>query len=104
MARLLEPDLDHLELDLPSVDDAIADVRRRMAIEIDATFEELISHCERPLEVVAYFLAMLELVRWGALSIEQQDPLSTIQVTHRDDAMEEELDRLTRHSEWGGAQ
>jgi chromatin segregation and condensation protein Rec8/ScpA/Scc1 (kleisin family) len=52
--------------------------------------------------VVAYFLAMLELVRWGALSITQEDPLSTIRVAHRDDAMEEELDRLTRHSEWGG--
>jgi segregation and condensation protein A len=102
MARFLEPDLDHLELDLPSVDDAIADVRRRMALEIEATFEDLIAHCERPLEVVAYFLAMLELVRWGALSISQDDPLSTIQVAHRDDAMNEELDRLTHQSEWGG--
>jgi segregation and condensation protein A len=102
MARFLEPDLDHLELDLPSVDEAIADVRRRMALEVEATFEDLISHCERPLEVVAYFLAMLELVRWGALSITQEDPLSTIRVEHRDDAMDEELDRLTRNSEWGG--
>jgi segregation and condensation protein A len=100
-ARILEPDLDHLELDLPSVDQAIADVRRRMAAELDTSFEHLIDRCERPIEVVAYFLAVLELVRWGAISVSQDAVDHPIRVRHRDDALTEELDRLTLRSEWG---
>jgi segregation and condensation protein A len=100
-ARLLEPDLDHLELDLPSVDEAIVDVRRRMGAELDASFEQLIDHCERPIEVVAYFLAVLELVRWGALSIAQDDLDGPISVRHREDGNVDEIDRLTLKSEWG---
>ncbi len=99
----LEPDLDHLELDLPSVDDAIADVRRRMAVELDTSFEQLIDHCDRPIEVVAYFLAVLELVRWGALSVSQGEHEGPIRVVHRDDALDDELDRLTQRSEFGAA-
>ena len=99
--RFLEPDLEHLELDLPSVDDAIADVRRRMEAELDTSFEHLIEHCERPIEVVAYFLAVLELVRWGAISVSQDEAASPIRVIQRDGALVEELDRLTTRSEWG---
>jgi len=101
--QFLEPDLEHLELDLPSVDDAIADVRRRMAVELDTSFEHLIDHCERPIEVVAYFLAVLELVRWGAITVAQHDAAAPIRVVHRDGAMDEELDLLTTRSEWGAA-
>lgn len=66
-----EPDLDHLDLDLPSVGDAIADVRIRIAAAVETEFDELVSHCDSPLDVVAYFLALLELARWGVVSIAQ---------------------------------
>ena len=79
---LAEPavEVDHLDLDLPSVDEAIEDVRRRILQANEATFTELVEHCDRPVEVVAYFLAVLELARWGAVSLEQDEWLGEIDV------------------------
>ena len=71
-----EPDLDHLDLDLPSVGDAIADIRLRVAALAETEFDLLVAECDRPIDVVAYFLALLELARWGVLSVSQD---------HRDD-------------------
>ena len=51
-----EPDVDHLEFDLPSVEEAIHDVRVRMRAGTVAGFEEMVAHCSRPVEVIAYFL------------------------------------------------
>jgi segregation and condensation protein A len=65
------PDLDHLDLDLPSVSDAMADLRRRIDVEIETDFARLTSHLERPIEIVAYFLAVLELARWGLIEARQ---------------------------------
>jgi segregation and condensation protein A len=76
-----EPDLDHLDLELPSVADAIGDLRRRMAGETQAEFDELVTHCTHKLEVVAYFLAMLELARWGVVSVSQGEPRGPISVS-----------------------
>jgi segregation and condensation protein A len=75
-----EPDLDHLDLDLPSVNDAIADVRIRVAAAVETEFDSLVAHCESSLDVVAYFLALLELARWGVVSISQQHRDAPIQV------------------------
>ncbi len=77
-----EPDLDHLELDIPSVDDAIADLRRRVSAAARADFDELVAHCDRQIEVVAYFLALLELARWGVLSVQQEAKDAPIVVEH----------------------
>ena len=68
-----DPDLDHLDLDLPSVSDAIAELRRRIDAEIETDFERVTSHLGRPIEVVAYFLAVLELARWGLVEARQDD-------------------------------
>lgn len=89
-----EPDLDHLDLDLPSVGSAIAELRARLAESTLADFESLTEHCERPVEVAAYFLALLEMARWGMVEVHQEDWLSRIEVRHIDEA---DLD-LT--SEW----
>lgn len=67
------PDLDHLDLELPSVSDAIADLRRRIDAEIETDFARLTEHLDRPLEVVAYFLAILELARWGLVEARQDN-------------------------------
>jgi len=66
--------LDHLDFDLPSVEDAMAEVRVRISDALETTFEELVSHCLNRTEVVAYFLAVLELVRWGLVSVRQESP------------------------------
>jgi len=89
-----EPDLDHLDLDLPSVEAAIGELRTRIESAAVSTFEDLTEHCERPVEVAAYFLALLEMARWGLVEVAQEDWISPISVRHRDDG---ELD-LT--SEW----
>jgi len=68
-----EPGLDHLDLDLPSVSDAIADLRRRLDAEIETDFERVTGHLARPMEVIAYFLAVLELARWGLVEARQTD-------------------------------
>lgn len=73
LARSQEvPDLDHLDLDLPSVSDAIADLRRRIDSEIESDFSRVTGHLSSPLEVVAYFLAVLELARWGLVEARQE--------------------------------
>lgn len=89
-----EPDLDHLELDMPSVEAAITELRVRVAESTISDFETLTAHCERSQEVAAYFLALLEMARWGLIEVHQQDWLSEIQVRHVSEA---DLD-LT--SEW----
>jgi segregation and condensation protein A len=92
--RFLEPDLDHLDLDLPSVEAAITDLRVRIEAATVSSFEDLTEHCGSSVEVTAYFLALLEMARWGLIDVAQDDWLSSIEVRHRDDG---ELD-LT--SEW----
>lgn len=84
--RETDPDVDHLDLDLPSVDDAIADIRIRIGQELESSFDDLVAHCTRRVDIVAYFLALLELARWGAVEVAQEDWLSTIEVRHRSDA------------------
>lgn len=90
-----EPDLDHLDLDLPSVQSAIDELRVRVNEAVDTTFEDLVSHCTRKVEVAAYFLALLELARWGMVELAQHDWLSAIEVRHRSEGH----DALGR-SEW----
>ena len=78
-------DVAHLDFDLPSVDDAIRDLRVRMQDELEAEFSQLVEHCDRPIEVIAYFLALLELARWGVIRVSQQAPHETIAVAYRPD-------------------
>jgi segregation and condensation protein A len=78
-----EPDLDHLDLDLPSVEAAIEEIRARVTNETMSTFEDLTAECTRTVEVAAYFLALLELARWGLIEVSQDDWLSEIVVRDR---------------------
>ena len=93
--RPRDVDLDHFDLDLPSVDLAIADLRRRVEESVETDFEQLTSHLDRPIEVVAYFLALLELARWGIVGVSQEDRESPISVEHRSDASD-----VAATSEW----
>lgn len=85
--RPTDPDVDHLDLDLPSVDDALSDLRIRIGQEMESTFEDLVAHCRRKVDVVAYFLALLELARWGAVEVSQTDWLAAIEVRYRGDGV-----------------
>jgi segregation and condensation protein A len=83
--KALEPDLDHLDLDLPSVEAAIGDLQERIRMATVSSFEALTEHCRRPVDVAAYFLALLEMARWGLIEVSQADWTSQIEVRHRDD-------------------
>lgn len=49
-----------------------------------ASFEDLTEHCHRPVEVAAYFLALLELARWGLVEVSQEDWLADIEIRPRE--------------------
>jgi len=85
----LEPDLDHLDLDLPSVENAIEDLRERLSRQAFSSFEDLTEHCRRPVEVAAYFLALLEMARWGLIQVSQSDWTAPIEVRQLDDGSAE---------------
>ncbi|NIA24651.1 MAG: segregation/condensation protein A [Gammaproteobacteria bacterium] len=94
--RLLEateigPDLDHFDLDLPSVGEAMADLRSRVVAAAEADFSDLVAHAERTVEVVAYFLALLELARWGVVEASQAGWLSEIHVKATETKSTEEV-------------
>jgi segregation and condensation protein A len=89
-----EPDLDHLDLDLPSVEAAIDELRSRVAELAMSSFEDLTEHCTRSVEVAAYFLALLELARWGLIAVTQEDWLAEIRVTSKGE------DDIDLRSEW----
>jgi segregation and condensation protein A len=75
-------DLDHFDLGLPSVEHAIDDLRSRVELQAVSSFDDLVDHCSTTLEVAAYFLALLELARWGLVRVSQDDWMSKITVTH----------------------
>lgn len=95
--RADEPDLDHLDLELPSVGDAIADVRIRVAALAETEFATLVEHCDRSLDVVAYFLALLELARWGVISVSQEHRDAPIHVVSKNASA---FDAGQLQSEW----
>lgn len=85
IGRRTEPDLDHLDLDLPSVGLAIAEVRRRLAADVETDFDRLTDHLRRPVEVIAYFLAVLELAKWGLIEASQEDLDAAIRIRRSGD-------------------
>ncbi|MEN8235012.1 MAG: ScpA family protein [Actinomycetota bacterium] len=89
-----EVDVDHLDLELPSIQQAMLDLQDRMALSIETDFEALVDHCSRSVEVVAYFLGLLELARWGIVRVSQEDRLSPIMVNYSEAAAAERLEAL----------
>jgi segregation and condensation protein A len=83
---ILDPDVDHLDFDLPSVQDAMVDLQGRMASIVASDFDEVVAHCERDSEVIAYFLALLELARWGIVRVSQDIGESRIAISYDEKA------------------
>ncbi|MEV0701311.1 segregation/condensation protein A [Saccharopolyspora sp. NPDC050389] len=72
--------LDHIHQHGVSVREHAALLRVRLAEKGSATFAELVSDCGHTVEVVARFLALLELYREKVLQFEQEDPLGELLV------------------------
>ena len=75
------------------------DLQDRMATAIEAEFDDVVAHCSRSVDVVAYFLGLLELARWGILRVSQDDRRSPIVINYSEAAATEQLDALLRGEE-----
>ncbi|RPI21722.1 MAG: hypothetical protein EHM57_06245 [Actinobacteria bacterium] len=64
----------------------MADLRLRLEEAVEADFDALVEHCTRSVEVVAYFLAMLELARWGMIAVAQEDRDAPIRIRYDEGA------------------
>jgi len=72
--------LDHIHAHRVSVREHAALLRLKLAERGDATFTELVEDCEHTVEVVARFLALLELYREASVQFEQEEPLTMLRV------------------------
>ena len=61
----------HIDKELPDLQEAIDDLLKIVDKRLNTTFEELLSTVDSSQEVVAFFLALLEAVRWGFIKAEQ---------------------------------
>ena len=60
----------HIDKDLPDIQTSIENFIKHVNLDIHETFEDIISHGNYK-DAVAYFLALLETVRWGIVRAEQ---------------------------------
>lgn len=72
--------LEHIHQHQVSVREHAALLRVRLAERGSADFSELVADCSHTVEIVARFLALLELYREQVLSFEQEDPLGELVV------------------------
>jgi segregation and condensation protein A len=72
--------LDHLHMGRVSVREHAALLRVRLAEVGAATFSDLVSDCEHTIEVVARFLALLELYRESSVQFDQDEALGVLTV------------------------
>jgi segregation and condensation protein A len=81
--------LAHLHVAKVSVRAHTATLRMRLAEAGSATFSDLVADCDHTLEVVARFLALLELYRQQSILFEQPDALEELLVTWAGGSIEE---------------
>jgi segregation and condensation protein A len=85
--------LDHLHTPKVSVREHAALLRARLAELGTATFGELVADCGHTLEVIARFLALLDLYRQQTIAFDQIDPLGELHVRWVGGSEQEAADR-----------
>jgi segregation and condensation protein A len=73
-------EIDHVHAPRVSVREHMAVLRERLARQGAATFRSLVADCHTTLDVVARFLALLELYRDGVVAFDQVAALAELQV------------------------
>ena len=71
---------DHIEYDLPDIDEAINSLMFNVDKRLNTSFEELASEVETSEQAVAIFLALLEAIRWGFVKAEQVNDNELIRI------------------------
>ena len=74
------PDLDHLAMDIPTVEEATTRLWRLMGRIGESSFENLAQHCADRVEEAVWFMGLLELARQGRLQISQTGPREDIRI------------------------
>ena len=77
------PDLDHLALDLPSIEEAIDRLWHLVSQIGESSFEELSDRCADRVEEAVWFMGLMELARRGEVKISQTAPQRDIKIRPR---------------------
>src|SRR5699024_5194789 len=80
---------EHMRAGRVSVTEHADVLRVRLAEAGTASFGDLVADCERAIEIVARFLALLELYREGNVAFEQDVPLGALGVRWGGDSVAE---------------
>lgn len=81
--------IDHLHMGKVSVREHVAVLRVRLAAAGRATFTELVADCEHSIEVVARFLALLDLYKEDVIAFDQEEALAELLVRWTGGTIEE---------------
>jgi len=81
--------IDHLHMGKVSVREHVAVLRVRLAAAGQATFTELVADCEHSIEVVARFLALLDLYKEDVIAFDQEEALAELLVRWTGGTIEE---------------
>ncbi len=90
--------IDHVHMVRVSVREHLLTLREKLIALRSATFRELCADCTTVLEIVARFLALLELYREGLVSFEQEAALAELTITWTGD---DDLNVEIRVDEYG---
>ena len=64
---------EHIDKDLPDIQDSIDELLQVVDKRLTTSFEELVLGVKTAEEAVAFFLALLETVKWGFIKAEQDN-------------------------------
>ncbi|WP_330257192.1 segregation/condensation protein A [Nocardia sp. NBC_00565] len=96
--------LDHLHQHAFSVAEQAALVLEQLKLRGPGgwtTFGELVADCDVPIQIVARFLALLELYRGKTIEFDQPDPLGPLSVSWTGDPKDETPDTVTIEEDYG---
>ncbi|WP_425297583.1 segregation and condensation protein A [Nocardia asiatica] len=96
--------LDHLHTHAISVAEQAALVLERLkqrGAGAWTSFGELVADCEVPVQIVARFLALLELYRGKTIEFDQPDPLGPLSVSWIGDSAAQQVDTVTIEEDYG---
>nr|WP_245548909.1 segregation/condensation protein A [Nocardia exalbida] len=96
--------LDHLHTHAISVAEQAALVLERLkqrGAGAWTSFGELVADCELPVQIVARFLALLELYRGKTIEFDQPDPLGPLAVSWIGDEAAQQTDTVTIEEDYG---
>jgi segregation and condensation protein A len=74
-------DLSHVTVEAVTVSEAVAELEERLPNEGEVSFRALTSHCSTRMQIIVRFLALLELCKRGAVSLEQGETFGDLVVT-----------------------